>query len=67
MVTARSPQGNSQYAVLTPDGDHFVEQLCLENEDLADIIWLQAQGERPPDIPEGRIYRFAERPLPGRL
>ena len=49
-------------AVLTPDGDHYIEQITLANADLLDIRALAGPGAVPVGINANRIYRFRQVP-----
>eukprot|EP00974_Lingulodinium_polyedra_P070977 6869773-Lingulodinium_polyedra.AAC.1 len=62
LVTAVGAAANC--AVLTPDGDHYVEQLALINEDLADIRFIAGSGDTPVGLDPARIYRFQQVPSP---
>ena len=48
LVPAISPRGDGVCATLTPDGDHYIEQLTLEDEDLAAIRSIAHSGDTPP-------------------
>ncbi|CAK0817860.1 unnamed protein product, partial [Prorocentrum cordatum] len=46
------------FAVLTPDGDIFVEELRPDNLDIAEFRSAPGLGVQPPDIPIASVYRF---------
>ncbi|CAK0852660.1 unnamed protein product [Prorocentrum cordatum] len=46
------------YAVLTPDGDVFVEELRPDNDDIAEFRAAPGLGVPPQDIPLDSVYRF---------
>jgi hypothetical protein len=51
------------YAVLTPDGDKFLEELTPNNDDLTDVILTPGHGYTPPGVDVDSIYRFREIPI----
>ncbi|CAK0906896.1 unnamed protein product, partial [Prorocentrum cordatum] len=46
------------YAVLTPDGDIFVEELRPDNVDIAEFRAAPGLGVPPQDIPLASVHRF---------
>ena len=58
--TGVSPNRDGVLATLTPDGDHYVEQCTMANEDLAGIRWLAHQGEVPEGVAHDRVYQFRD-------
>ncbi|CAK0866669.1 unnamed protein product, partial [Prorocentrum cordatum] len=55
---------DAQRGVLTPDGDHHIEQISLANADLRDIRALAGRGAAPAGINPDRIHRFRRVPTP---
>ncbi|CAE8582249.1 unnamed protein product [Polarella glacialis] len=51
------------YAVVTPDGDMYIEPLNHVHNDVADIRVLQQQGHLPPGLLEADMYRFGAAPV----
>ena len=50
--------------VLTPDGDHSIEQISVANADLLDIRALAGPGAAFAGVSPNRIYRFRRVPTP---
>ena len=46
-ITAADTARPGFYAVLTPDGDHYVEELSFACADVADLKYLERSGATP--------------------
>ena len=54
----------NEWVVCSPDLDFFVEQLDLQNADLAAIRFYPPGGGSPPGVAAGQVYGFvAQTPL----
>ncbi|CAK0832110.1 unnamed protein product [Prorocentrum cordatum] len=53
---------DAQCRALTPDGDHYIEQISLACADLLDIRALAGPGAVPAGIAPNRIYRLRRVP-----
>ena len=49
----------SEWAVITPDLDVYVEDICLENPDLVDVRFSPGQGRTPVSLNGQRICDVA--------
>ena len=62
LITARDAGRPGTYAVLTPDYDHYVEELTMTSVDVAGLRALDHQGAVPRGLVAERIYRFQDVP-----
>lgn len=62
IILAASPSVTGSYAVLTPDGDLYVELILGSNPDLADIRSTRGLVDLPRGLEEESIYRFDSAP-----
>ena len=68
LCTAVAGDGGAvRSTVLTPDGDHYREDLHMDSPDLRDVAPPRVRGERVGGIPEARCYRFRAGVAAGRL
>ena len=57
----------SEYIVMTPDGDVFIEQLDSANADLSGIRFSPSSGGLPAGLTGAPLYRFAAQPAGAEL
>ncbi|CAK0802220.1 unnamed protein product, partial [Prorocentrum cordatum] len=57
----------SEYIVMTPDGDVFIEQLDSANADLSGIRFSPSSGGLPAGLAGVPLYRFAAQPAGAEL
>ena len=62
LITARDAGRPGTYAVLTPDYDHYVEELTMTSVDVSGLRALDHQGAVPRGLVAERIYRFQDVP-----
>eukprot|EP00969_Alexandrium_andersonii_P069156 3050915-Alexandrium_andersonii.AAC.1 len=48
--------------VYTPDGDHYLEELTVASEDIAEVRAIDRSGATPLGLNPQLIYRFREVP-----
>ena len=61
-ITAIDASRPGFYAVFTPDGDHYVEELSFACADVADLKYLERSGATPAGVNPAHIYRFRVTP-----
>ena len=49
-------------SILTPDGDHYVEDITTASASIHTVLTIAGQGERPAAIPAHQIYGFRALP-----
>ena len=67
IVTCASTTEAGRYSILTPDMDHYVDDVIVsgdaEEDDFVDIVYTNGLGDRPPHLAGIATYMF-EAPFP---
>ena len=53
--------------VYTPDGDHYMEELAVSNNDIRAVRAMERPGVVPTGVPAQSVYGFAEVPAGDKL
>eukprot|EP00969_Alexandrium_andersonii_P203165 8977579-Alexandrium_andersonii.AAC.1 len=56
LITARDPAHAGHYMVFTPDGDHYLEELTVASEDIAEVRAIDRSGATPLGLNPQLIY-----------
>ena len=61
-VLGRVALSVSEFVIVTPDHDVYMEDYADDNEDVSAVRWANAWDHVPLGVPAARVYRFAAAP-----